>query len=88
MEYADGTRYDGPWVAGLREGEDGVLEVPSEDSPSRLIYRGQWRADKWHGKGAIRIDSSRTLEAQWKQGKLGGKGKLRGDTSGTVPVSC
>lgn len=60
MCYADGSYYEGEWVAGWREGA-GVLLRNNGD-----IYEGEWRADQRHGRGRLTSRAGYLQQGWWR----------------------
>ena len=72
---ADGARYEGEWVAGLRSGQGSQR---SDDGG--VVYEGGWLDDLRHGQGELREKASlgapeRTYNGQWVCGIRHGRGK-------------
>lgn len=66
--YPDGSRYEGDFVKGLREGT-GYLRQ------NKAVYQGEFKADKREGKGHLSFNGG-YFDGDWKNGKRNGQGTL------------
>lgn len=79
FEWANGNRYEGEWVGGLREGV-GVHVVRADGSR----YEGEWQRGWYHGLGVLvasggahgssRSSDGRTYFGAWSEGRRHGMG--------------
>jgi len=60
-QYANGDKYDGMWIFGLRTGH-GVYSFACGDS-----YEGAWEAGKRHGLGMFTYKSGDRLSGMWHE---------------------
>lgn len=67
MYMVDGSRYEGAWINGLKEGE-GKLYYPDD----RLKYVGKWKNDQYEGYGELFDDATPqgVQKGTWKNGEL------------------
>ena len=70
MIYSDNSKYVGPWKDGKRDGEG--TETWSGGSTK---YKGQFKDDKYHGKGTY-FGGRLKYIGQWKESKYHGEGTL------------
>eukprot|EP00933_Yihiella_yeosuensis_P016347 TRINITY_DN14002_c0_g1_i1.p1 TRINITY_DN14002_c0_g1~~TRINITY_DN14002_c0_g1_i1.p1 ORF type:complete len:1185 (+),score=271.31 TRINITY_DN14002_c0_g1_i1:52-3606(+) len=67
-----GTRYEGQWAAGKRDGQ-GKLSYNAEGTS---FYEGGWQAGQKHGFGKQLWPSGNSYEGEWKLGKMNGFGTM------------
>jgi len=69
MKWQNGDRYEGDWVAGLREGKGKYLSKPTGGK-----YEGEYVADLKEGSGKYTFANGDTYDGQWKAGLRHGQG--------------
>lgn len=69
LRYADGSRYSGDTLGGLRHGLNGVLECANGDR-----YEGAWRLGMRHGRGKAVFPSRGDVsyDGDWRDDKADG----------------
>jgi hypothetical protein len=70
LTFADGTTYRGQWTSGLPEGW-GILTRRD----GRVIYNGQWRNGKKHGRGTVYVDGI-CYQGDFAEGFMHGSGTM------------
>lgn len=74
MTYPDGTRYEGAWVDGQREGQ-GCCEFPDGSR-----YEGEFHQGKFHGHGQLVWSDGGFYDGEFVHGQMHGEGmEVRGD---------
>ena len=69
--WKDGQKYVGEWKYGMLNGQ-GILKSPEYS----LIWEGQWKNGKKHGKITITYLNKLVFEGEFKKGKRHGQGIL------------
>ena len=69
ITYDDGSKYEGKCVDGMAEGR-GDLYNPE----GRLVYRGNWKGDKYNGIGTYFYEDGKKYIGQFLNGKFNGEG--------------
>merc|ERR1712032_734407 len=71
MKWQNGDRYEGDWVAGLREGKGKYLSKATGGK-----YEGEYAADLKEGSGKYTFANGDSYDGQWKAGLRHGQGKF------------
>ena len=79
MFHKDGSMFEGRWHLNAREGSGCRWLLPDGAE-----YRGDFTADRIHGRGVMEWPDGRRHEGQWVRGKQHGPGRLC--APGDVPV--
>jgi len=69
MKWQNGDRYEGDWVAGLREGKGKYLSKATGGK-----YEGEYAADLKEGSGKYTFANGDSYDGQWKAGLRHGQG--------------
>merc|ERR1711971_971342 len=69
MKWQNGDRYEGDWVAGLREGKGKYLSKATGGK-----YEGEYAADLKEGLGKYTFANGDSYDGQWKAGLRHGQG--------------
>jgi hypothetical protein len=81
MEYKDGGRYEGAWVAGQRQGPGAWTAAEGAENDggmmTLLAFDGNWEGDVAQGEGRGAFADGCEYEGNWKAGLPGGHGCLR-----------
>lgn len=73
--YPDGSRYEGSWVANMREGFGKYVYANGD------TYEGEWERDLKHGLGAYAHKREHyKYVGQWLYGQMCGEGELVNDS--------
>lgn len=73
LRYPEG-RYEGEVnSAGEPEGQ-GVLEFAGNDEHERMLYEGEFKAKKAHGRGMMKWREGDKYDGDWRDGLRHGKG--------------
>ena len=75
MTYVNKDEYNGPFVAGLREGEKGTMDSQNIAGLSG-VYIGDWLSDEMHGRGTLTWSDGTVYEGTFKDGLMNGIGKM------------
>ncbi|MDR0531380.1 MAG: hypothetical protein LBG83_04870 [Oscillospiraceae bacterium] len=70
ITYEDGRRYEGFFVDDDRHGWGKLI-----DSAGNLVYAGQWKNGRRHGRGSVTFSDKSTYVGQWKKGRFHGRGE-------------
>lgn len=73
IRYPEG-RYEGEVNADGDPEGFGVLEYPGNDEHERMVYEGEFKAKKAHGKGLMKWREGDKYEGDWIDGLRHGKG--------------
>ena len=57
----DGSQFEGEWKKDQRV--KGSMSMANKD-----VYRGEWRNDKFHGKGELRLSDGKIFSGMFKEG--------------------
>ena len=68
--YADGSGFEGEWVAGKREGWGTGCSADGD------VYEGEWRAGQREGRGSERYADGSRYEGLWKADAWEGRGSF------------
>jgi hypothetical protein len=68
--YQDGSRYEGEWKDGKRDGEGTYSWADGSK------YKGEWKDGKRDGEGTYTYPDGRRYEGEFKDGKFCGQGEL------------
>ncbi len=73
VSYKDGSKYEGQWKNGQRNGEGVIFYNNGEKE-----YEGHWKDDQRHGEGVeyFYMEKIKKYEGGWKEGKKHGNGVL------------
>ena len=71
MRYTNEDIYEGPFVAGMRQGENGRMTYASTAS-----YIGEWENDKRNGTGTYTYANGDVYTGAWVQNEMTGSGKM------------
>jgi hypothetical protein len=67
MVYADGTVYDGGWLADARHGTGTISHIHG------MLFHGNWKNNKRHGFGTLyrnKDKKNKILEGYWNEGEF------------------
>jgi hypothetical protein len=72
MTYQDGNVYDGPFVLGKKQGENGAMTFAANGDK----YVGQWKNDQPNGKGKYYFATKERYEGDFINGTFEGQGTM------------
>ncbi len=72
MTYQDGNVYEGPFVMGKKQGENGTMIFVSNGDK----YVGQWSNDQPNGRGKYYFATKERYEGEFKNGTFDGQGTM------------
>ncbi len=72
MTYQDGNVYDGPFVYGKKQGENGTMTFAANGDK----YVGQWNKDQPNGKGKYYFATNERYEGDFVNGTFEGQGTM------------
>lgn len=72
MTYQDGNVYDGPFVMGKKQGDNGSMTFAANGDK----YVGQWKSDQPNGKGKYYFATNERYEGDFVNGTFEGQGTM------------